>query len=95
LGNWYAFRGIHDWAASMLERARAAGADVSPLLLARCYWQLDQREDAAREFRAAIQRNEAPAEYLTLCLNAVNAPPANLPLTIKAGPATQQTASFP
>jgi hypothetical protein len=70
LGEWYAFRGINDWAATTLEQARAAGAKVSPLMLARCYWQSGRPRDAAREFRAARAAREAPADYLSLCLAA-------------------------
>ena len=74
-GRWYAFRGVYDWAAEFLEKARERGADVTSLDLARCYWQLGRRADAAREFGEAIRRNEAPREYLELCLNAVTEPP--------------------
>ena len=71
-GRWYAFRGVNDWAAEFLEKAQKAGADVSHLELARCYWQLGRREDAAREFRHAVKRGEAPKDYLELCLQAVS-----------------------
>ncbi len=71
LGQWYAFRGAHDWAAIVLEQARDAGADVSRLELARCYWRSGQHADAAREFRDAVEREEAPPDYLSLCLDAV------------------------
>ncbi|MGB7158420.1 MAG: hypothetical protein WBD40_10175, partial [Tepidisphaeraceae bacterium] len=80
LGEWYAFRGADDWAVDLLERARAGGANVSSLMLARCYWQLNHRVGAAREFRRAIERNEAPAAYVNLCLTA-----------LERGPATQAT----
>jgi tetratricopeptide (TPR) repeat protein len=73
-GRWFAFRGVYDWAAEFLERSRAAGGDVPSLDLARCYWQLGRHEDAAREFRTASERHEAPAAYLELCLSAVTAP---------------------
>jgi WD40 repeat protein len=82
LGEYFAFRHVNDWAVDLLERARTSGADVSPLLLARCYWQLNQREDAGREFQGAMKRNEAPNEYLTLCLKAVTAPPATAPASV-------------
>src|SRR5216110_2946982 len=71
LGEWYALRGADEWAVQLLGQARSAGANVSPLLLAREYWKLDRPADAAREFRSAIARAEAPADYLGLCLNAV------------------------
>jgi len=89
LGRWYAFRGMDDWAVEMLEGARAAGdADVSSLTLARCYWQLDRTADASREFRKALDRNEAPAAYVKLCLAAVEGSPTTRPTT---APATRQT----
>lgn len=73
LGEWYAFRGVDDWAVPILEKARACGASVSSLTLARCYWQRDRMADAAREFRNAMKRHEASADYLDLCLAAVTA----------------------
>jgi WD40 repeat protein/serine/threonine protein kinase/class 3 adenylate cyclase len=76
VGQWYAFRGRDDWAVDCLERARAGGAAISPLLLGRCYWKLNRLPDAAREFRAAILRNEASAEYLNLCISALGEAPA-------------------
>ena len=60
-----------DWAADLLERARAAGVDVSPLVLGRCYWELDATDAARREFQAALDRGEATAAYLKLCLEAI------------------------
>jgi hypothetical protein len=75
LGKWYALRGVDDWAVTLLEQARAGGTDISPLLLARCYWRLGRSSDAVREFSAAIGRNEAPAQYLELCLAALKPPP--------------------
>ena len=73
-GRWYAFRGVYDWAAEFLEKARERGSDVSSLGLARCYWHLDRRADAAREFGEAIRRNEAPRDYLELCRSALAKP---------------------
>jgi WD40 repeat protein/serine/threonine protein kinase len=70
-GRWYAFRGVYDWAAEFLEKARAGGGDVSSLDLARCYWHLDKRDEAAREFQDALRRREAPGDYLAACLAAV------------------------
>ena len=82
LGRWYAFRGMDDWAAELLERARAGGtAEVSSLTLARCYWRLDRPADAAREFLRAMRRNEAPAGYLNLCVAAVEHSPTTRPAT--------------
>jgi hypothetical protein len=67
---WYAFRSIHDWAAEFFEKARAAGGDVPNLELARSYWQLGRNEGAGHEFRRAVDRHAAPADYLSLCLQA-------------------------
>lgn len=74
-GRWYAFRGLHDWAAKFLEKARDSGASVTSLELARSYWQSGQLENAAREFRQAIERQESAPTYLNLCLQAVTSPP--------------------
>ncbi|HUI06909.1 MAG TPA: protein kinase [Verrucomicrobiae bacterium] len=71
LGEWYAFRGVWDWAVEFLERARNEGAPVSSLMLARCYWQLDKLDEAKREFDRALKDGEAPEPYLRLCLEAV------------------------
>ena len=71
LGEWYAFRGRDDWAVQCLERARAGGESVSALVMARCYWNLNRPAEAAREFRLAMERHEAPASYLALCVAAV------------------------
>jgi hypothetical protein len=71
LGEWYAFRGVDDWAVQLLEKAARNGADVSSLTLARCYWKLGRLADAAREFRSAIADQEAPKDYLNHCLAAV------------------------
>jgi hypothetical protein len=83
LGNAYAFRGADDWAVELLERARTGGHDVPSLALARCYWRLDRSVDAAREFRRAATRNEAPEAYLQACIAAVELPraPSSQPAT--------------
>jgi len=72
-GDWYAFRGVHDWAVDFLLKARAAGLDVASLKLARCYWQCGMFTNAKREFRRAAEREEAPRAYLSLCSKAVDA----------------------
>jgi len=72
-GEWYAFRGVHDWAAEFLEHSRSKGGDVSSLELARSYWQSENLPAAGREFRRARERGEANAEYVDLCLQAVMA----------------------
>ena len=82
IGEWYAFRGVNDWAIKLLEEARDRGAGVSSLTLARCYWRLDRRADAAREFRNAIAAREQFPDYLNLCLHAAQAgPPSTGPST--------------
>jgi len=74
-GEWYAFRGIDDWSAELLEAARANGAKVSPLLLGRVYWRLDRPEKAAAEFQEAMRKQEAPVDYLRQCLAALRPTP--------------------
>jgi WD40 repeat protein/predicted Ser/Thr protein kinase len=71
LGEWYAFRGVSRWAIELLERAQAAGSTVpvSPLMLARCYWQEGDLSAARRELQRAETRHEAPAEYLRLLID--------------------------
>jgi hypothetical protein len=68
LGEWFALRGLPDWAADVYERARAGGHPVPPLELGRCYWRLGRRADAAREFETALERLDAPPDYLRLCI---------------------------
>src|SRR6185437_9631801 len=72
LGKWYAFRAANDWAVETLEKARAAGAEVSPLMLARCHWALHRHSDALREFKEALSRSEAPVQDLQICIAAVS-----------------------
>lgn len=43
----------------------------APLMLARCYWQMNDFDSAKREFQRASECKEAPELYLNLCLNAV------------------------
>lgn len=73
LGQWYAFRGMNAWAADLLSAAQSNGAEVSPLLLARCYWRDGRIADAAREFRAALAnaRDDRERYYLNLCLKSL------------------------
>lgn len=85
-GRWYAFRGVYEWAVEFLERARAGGVDVASLDLARCNWRLGRRVAAAREFRLAIERREAPRDYLELCLQAVEDPPVSSVSGGRVGP---------
>jgi hypothetical protein len=68
LGEWYAFRGVASWAIELLRRAERGGASVSPLMLARCYWQEGDLRAARRELERAATRKEAPADYLRLLI---------------------------
>jgi hypothetical protein len=98
IGEWYAFRGVHEWAVELLERARTGGAAVRPLMLARSYWELSgdlppdsklKREEylaaARREFGKALDASKDESEkfYLNLCIGAVERE--------AAAPATQPT----
>ena len=56
LGEWFAFRGVHDRAMAVLERARAAGAHVSALTLGRCYEQLGEFENSGKNFDQELSR---------------------------------------
>ena len=67
LGQWYAFRGQWAWATELLERARAGGAAVSHLTMARCYWMTGNPSAAAAHFDAASAAAEAPEPYLDAC----------------------------
>jgi len=71
LGEWYAFRGIDDQAIQFLTKARAQGATVSSLLIARCYWKLGAFRAARTEFQKARDAHEASNFYIDLCLNAI------------------------
>jgi WD40 repeat protein len=72
LGEWYQFRRLWDWAGELYEQARANGADVSSLSLARCFWQGRHFEQARNEMKRAANRKEAPGYYLELCLRAIS-----------------------
>jgi WD40 repeat protein len=87
VGEYFAFRGIDDWAVELLERARDVGAEVKSLDLARSYWKLGKPDRAADEFRNALDRREAPPDYLNLCLQAVLNPPSTHPTTAPGGSA--------
>ncbi len=67
---WLAFRGSPARAVALSEAARAAGAPVPALGLARAYWKTGDRASAHREFQTARDRKEAPDLYLALCLEA-------------------------
>ena len=59
LGEYFAFRDVDEWAVELLERAASPGR-----MFHRFSWPAvtgsSTGEDAAREFRSAIERNEAP-----------------------------------
>ncbi|MCY3020157.1 MAG: protein kinase [Planctomycetota bacterium] len=61
-GEWYAFRGVNDWAVEFLERARKNGAEVSSLTLARCYWLLSE-DETEPEDRCTAHRAAAAREF--------------------------------
>jgi WD40 repeat protein/tetratricopeptide (TPR) repeat protein len=73
LGEWYAFRGVWDYAAELLEGARRAGVAVPPLLLARCYWMDAKMGQALEELRRALAGTNDPVEaaYLRICIGAI------------------------
>jgi len=72
LGEWYQFRHLWDWASELFEQARANGADVPDLSLARCFWRGRHLEQARDEMKKAAGRKEAPGYYTDLCLQAVS-----------------------
>lgn len=74
LGRWWAFRGIYNFAADCLERARERGGPVPNLILARCYWALHRYSDAKREFTFALAGSSTASERLSLqlCLHSIN-----------------------
>jgi WD40 repeat protein len=77
LGEWYAFRGMDQWAVELLTKARERGAAVAPLTLARCYWNLDQLPEARKEFQIALDQSTDAAEqtYLSLCIAGIDTEP--------------------
>jgi WD40 repeat protein/serine/threonine protein kinase len=93
LGEWWAFRGIDDWAVDCLQRARAGGFAVPPLLLGRCYWNLTRFAYANREFTVALAVSHDPKEqfYLKLCIKSIRAgstlPATTQPIDSAAFPA--------
>jgi hypothetical protein len=78
-GRWLALRGADDWAVANLERARRGGAKVSALTLGRCYWRLERFDDARRELAKALETGEEDADYLRLCVAALERPIAKTP----------------
>jgi len=70
-GDWYVLHGQWAWALEMFVQARAHGAAIPDLTLARCYWQTGDLKAAEQAFTAAINAKEAPEHYLQLCLAAV------------------------
>ena len=77
LGEWYAFRGMDHWAVDLFGRARDRGAAVGPLILARCYWNLNRSAQARREFQIASEQSTDPREqtYLGWCIQAIDTEP--------------------
>ncbi len=77
LGEWYAWRGVWNWAAKCLERARAGGAAVSPEILAPCLWRVQRWDDADREYeRLAEEREKTDPQavlHAAICRSALRA----------------------
>jgi tetratricopeptide (TPR) repeat protein len=71
VGRWLAMNGRHEWAVELLERARAAGAEVPDLVVGRAWWARGRLDEAAPAFERALRKGEAPEAYLRLCLTAV------------------------
>jgi WD40 repeat protein len=93
LAEWYEFRRLWDWASELFEQARANGADVPCLSLARCLWQGRHLEQARNEVTKAANRKDAPGYYLQLCSGAIsrqidleNAPGNLLKVAVAPGP---------
>jgi WD40 repeat protein/serine/threonine protein kinase len=76
LGEWFSFRGVWSWAADLLARARAGGAPISTVELARCLWQAGDLPAARREFQRAAEGQEVPRIYANLCVEATRVLPA-------------------
>jgi hypothetical protein len=95
LGEWWAFRGIDDWAVDCLEKARAGGVAEPPLLLGRCYWNLNRFADAKREFTDALAVSRDPQEqfYLKLCINSMSSASTRPATTQPIGPAPVPSSS--
>ena len=73
LADWYAFRGVWDRAAELLEKAASAGAAVDAADLARCHWLAGDAATAKKHYSraAASAKNASEAAYLRLCIAAV------------------------
>jgi WD40 repeat protein len=73
LGRWFHFRGDWSWALEFLDRAAKAGADIDPILVGQCAWQLGQwqRADAAFTEYAASANDQSEKWYRQRILEAV------------------------
>lgn len=75
LGEWYAWRGAWDWAATCFERARAGNTEVSPELFAGCLWRTGRWTDADRAYEqmeiAAAKSDPGAALHAALCRSAI------------------------
>ena len=60
VGEWYAFRRQWKWAAEVLSAWRDGGADVSPLMLARCRWQAGDNAAARGVCRSRSSARKHP-----------------------------------
>lgn len=70
LGERYALRGDWPRAVTFL---RSAGASASSLTLARAEWKTGDLAAARRAFAIAARRGEASADYVALCVAAIDA----------------------
>lgn len=72
MGEWYAARGADEWARVNYEKAKAAGADVPPLAMARCFLRLNRLDEARKALETALQqaKTDQDKRYFQLCLRA-------------------------
>ena len=73
LARWYAFRESWEWSAELFEEVRRRGGETASLPLARAYWSLGRFDDAREAFERARQRKEAPAYFLRMCEQTMDA----------------------
>jgi len=71
IANWYAYRGLPDWAIEFLTKAKEAGASDVNLNLARCYWLKGNHQAAISNFNDVLQEKQCPEDYVKLCLQAL------------------------
>jgi eukaryotic-like serine/threonine-protein kinase len=72
LALWYDSRRACEWADELYREARDCGATVPELSLARSDWQAENLARACEGMQKAGKRAQAPAEYIRLCLAAID-----------------------